>query len=66
MVEHIEHPEITWAMRTGYPSWLQEDEHEAIFCDECRCDITNTEIYHDEYHKYLCESCLLALHRLDY
>ena len=19
----IEHPEITWALRTGYPSWMQ-------------------------------------------
>lgn len=22
----IEHPEITWALRTGYPSWMQEEE----------------------------------------
>lgn len=21
----LEHPEITWAERTGYPSWAQED-----------------------------------------
>ena len=25
----LEHPEITWALRTGYPSWMQErDEPE--------------------------------------
>jgi hypothetical protein len=22
----LEHPEITWALRTGYPSWMQEPE----------------------------------------
>lgn len=22
----LEHPEITWALRTGYPSWMQEDD----------------------------------------
>lgn len=22
----IEHPEITWALRTGYPSWMQDKE----------------------------------------
>ena len=24
----LEHPEITWIERTGYPSWLQEDRKE--------------------------------------
>ena len=24
MMEIPEHPEIAWALRTGYPSWLQE------------------------------------------
>ena len=23
-----EHPEIEWALRTGYPSWMQEEEEE--------------------------------------
>ncbi len=22
----IEHPDITWALRTGYPSWMQDKE----------------------------------------
>jgi hypothetical protein len=22
----IEHPEIGWALRTGYPSWMQEED----------------------------------------
>lgn len=24
----LEHPEITWIERTGYPSWLQEGRKE--------------------------------------
>ncbi len=23
-----DHPEIEWALRTGYPSWMQERDHE--------------------------------------
>lgn len=36
----LEHPEITWAQRTGYPSWMQEnldcdnDEDEENVCEE--------------------------------
>ena len=26
MFRDLEHPEITCAIRTGYPSWMQEDE----------------------------------------
>ena len=29
MYRDLEHPEITWALRTGYPSWMQEND-----CDE--------------------------------
>ena len=28
MYPMLEHPEIEWALRTGYPSWMQEDDHE--------------------------------------
>ena len=28
-----EHPEVTCALRTGYPSWMQEEE-EKEGCDE--------------------------------
>ena len=24
----LEHPEIGWIERTGYPSWMQEDDEE--------------------------------------
>jgi hypothetical protein len=27
----LQHPEIDWIERTGYPSWMQEEEPE---CDE--------------------------------
>lgn len=23
-----DHPEVEWALRTGYPSWMQEDDRE--------------------------------------
>ena len=26
MYRDLEHPEITCALRTGYPSWMQENE----------------------------------------
>ena len=26
MLIDLEHPEVTCALRTGYPSWMQEDE----------------------------------------
>lgn len=61
----IEHPEIGWAMRTGYPSWNQPQEHH-IHCEECGADITHKEIYFDENHKHLCMDCLLFFHLLDY
>ena len=28
MYRDLEHPEIGWAMRTGYPSWKQERDEE--------------------------------------
>lgn len=28
MYEMLEHPEIECALRTGYPSWMQEKEEE--------------------------------------
>lgn len=34
----LEHPEISWALRTGYPSWKQEmpEEDEDALYDESR------------------------------
>jgi hypothetical protein len=28
MKEMLEHPEITWIERTGYPSWMQERDED--------------------------------------
>lgn len=28
MYPMLEHPDIEWALRTGYPSWMQETEEE--------------------------------------
>ena len=58
----LEHPEITWALRTGYPSWNQPKE---VFCDWCGNDIYDEEVYEDEEYECLCESCLLKLHKKD-
>lgn len=30
MYQMLEHPEIGWALRTGYPSWMQEGDREEI------------------------------------
>lgn len=54
----VQHPEIDWAMRTGYPSWNQPNE---LRCDNCGCVIED-EAYEDEYNETLCLDCLLSLH----
>lgn len=44
----LEHPEIGWIERTGYPSWMQEsreqDYDEDALYDECR----ERELFGDE------------------
>ena len=62
MREQIEHPEIAYINRTGYPSYLQQSE---VYCEECGKNITNATWYEDEHHEFLCESCLLYFHRKD-
>ena len=54
----IQHPEITWAEHTGYPSWNQPQD---IYCDRCG-DIIDDEVYEDEYHDCLCLDCLMKTH----
>lgn len=61
-MEHIEHPEIKWIQRTGYPSYHQEP---VIYCGECGEDITDDEWYEDEHHEFLCKTCLLFFHKKD-
>ena len=44
----LEHPEIGWIERTGYPSWMQEDE---VLNDEDDEDFDDEEC--DDYCDYL-------------
>jgi hypothetical protein len=34
MYPMLEHPEIGWIERTGYPSWMQENNHDEDEYDE--------------------------------
>lgn len=63
MREQIEHPEIGWIERTGYPSFMQIPSE--VHCEECGKNITDEIWYEDEHHEFLCESCLLYFHRKD-
>ena len=55
----MQHPEITWAERTGYPSWNQPKTH---YCEECGENLEGKEVYADRVHEFLCKDCLLTLH----
>lgn len=63
----LEHPEITMANRTGYPSWSQEAnvEEEVVRCCECgrKMDVENEDVYECRTHKTLCLDCLMMLHK---
>ena len=56
----IQHPEIDWAMKTGYPSWNQPKSHH---CEECGRCLDDEDEYEDTLHNCLCEDCLLLLHK---
>lgn len=59
-MQDIQHPEITWAEKTGYSSWNQPVLH---YCEECGKCLEDEDEYEDINHEYLCESCLLSLHK---
>ena len=56
----LEHPEIEWIKRTGYPSWNQP---KYLSCEVCGDELTFDEVYEDFCYKCLCENCLLKLHK---
>lgn len=58
MLRDLEHPEVTWALETGYTSYNQPRE---IRCERCG-DIIEDEIFEDEDYEILCKDCLLDLH----
>ena len=57
----LEHPEVTWCLRTGYPSYNQPRE---VRCELCG-DIIDDEIYEDDGFDCLCLDCLKTLHVKD-
>jgi hypothetical protein len=57
----MQHPEITWAERTGYPSWNQPQD---VRCDYCG-EVIEDDVYADEFYEFLCLDCLLKLHLKD-
>lgn len=57
----MQHPEITWIERTGYPSWNQPSE---LRCERCG-DLVEDEVFEDESHDCLCLDCLMSLHLVD-
>lgn len=56
----IQHPEIDWIERTGYPSYAQPKK---IYCGECGKCLDDEDIYEDRLYEYLCEDCLLFFHK---
>ena len=58
----IEHPDITQALLTGYPL---DNQPEPIYCCECGRELDG-EIYEDFLHEFLCEKCLLMLHKKEW
>lgn len=55
-----DHPDIVSAMRTGYPSWVHPVSY---VCENCGDELEFDKCYEDETYEYLCEHCLLKLHR---
>lgn len=56
----LEHPDVTSALQTGYPTWSQPDEY---CCEMCGDEVPSSEIYEDFGYEILCENCLLKLHK---
>lgn len=55
-----DHPDIEWVERTGYTKWNQP---QSVYCEECGKCLDDEEQYDDSNHEYLCEECLLSLHK---
>ena len=55
-----DHPDIVSAMRTGYGRFNQPKSY---YCEECGKCLDNEEIYETDTYEFLCESCLIVLHK---
>lgn len=50
-----DHPEIAWIERTGYPSWLQEEDDEEVWDEEeCESEFWGDECEDDLYEEARC------------
>ena len=55
-----EHPDIESAHRTGYGLYNQP---ESYHCEECGKCLDDEEVYETASCEFLCEACLLAIHK---
>ena len=58
----LEHPDITAAMRYGYPT--RNESEVPMFCENCGAEIDeDDDFYSDGSYDCMCEDCLKSLHR---
>ena len=55
-----DHPDIVNIMKYGYPHL---NEQQSNYCEECGKCLDDEDEYEDTIHEYLCEDCLLLLHK---
>ena len=58
----MDHPDVIWCERTGYPRGNQPVEE---FCEVCGVNMDSKTIYRDEEYECLCDRCLLERHERD-
>lgn len=54
---NIEHPDITSMERTGYPTFMDENDS-YIYCDQCGRAIERGESYYHVFSHDICCDCL--------
>ena len=53
MQRGLQHPEIEWIERTGYPSWMQEEDEDRdqdayeAYCDRCYEEYRDRKLFGD-------------------
>lgn len=55
----LDHPDVAYALKTGYPRWKQPQSY---YCEECGTSLEDEQAYEDAGHDFLCKDCLLTLH----
>lgn len=55
-----DHPDIESTLKTGYPTFNQPEWY---YCQMCNEELNQDEVYEDLGYDYLCENCLLKLHK---